>query len=123
MTSEISLMSREIRRVTILLAVSAALLSLVLFQDISHTSTGILIGALCGLIGFDMIVRMSGRLEEEKASAIGYACYLRRYLVYGLVFGIAAYRGVPILALLAGMLCHKAAILVYVYRHRKEDGE
>lgn len=69
-----------------------------------------------------MIVRMSESIElYEDASKAGYAGYLRRYVIYALIFGLSAWRGVNVIALLAGMLCHKASILLYVFLHRKED--
>ena len=121
--NETANLKKEIRRISLSLSVAAALVSSVIFKDsFSSIGVGILIGTLSGLIGFNMIVRMSESIElYEDASKAGYAGYLRRYFIYALIFGLSAWRGVNVIALLAGMLCHKASILLYVFLHRKED--
>lgn len=123
MIDEMSVMSKEVRRWTLLLVGLLILLSFVFFHDDFLTiGGGILIGALCGLIGFNMIRRMIASLDAASdASKAGYSGYLRRYLVYALILGVAAWRGISVIALLAGMLCHKAALFIYVFMHRKED--
>lgn len=81
-----------------------------------------MIGALTGIIGFSMITHMSNTIElYGNPKAKGYSSYVKRYAIYTLIFALAAWRGVHVLALLAGMLLHKGAILIYVFLHRKED--
>lgn len=121
--SEHHRMGREIRWLTIMLMCFVCGLSLIVFQG--HFSTigiGIMIGALCGLIGFNFIQHMADTIEYyDNAKAKGTSNYVLRYLIYALIFALSMKNGVHVLALFAGILCHKAAILLYVFLHRKED--
>lgn len=123
MSDEVTRMSQEIRKLTLILGLVISGLSMILFQgDFSTIGVGVLIGALSGMIGFNMIVRMSNQIElyvDPKAK--GYSSYVKRYAIYTIIFILSAYKGVNIFALFAGMACHKAAILIYVFLHRKED--
>lgn len=121
--SENRMMAREIRWITIILTLITCGLSLMICKgQFSTIGIGICIGALSGLIGFNMIVQMADTIEYYgNAKAKGSSNYALRYIIYALLFGISVYKGVHILALLVGMLCHKASILLYVFIHRKED--
>lgn len=123
MMDETSQMGKEIRRITLALALVSCGISLMLFQGhFKDIGAGILIGALTGIIGFSMITHMSNTIElYGNPKAKGYSSYVKRYASYTLIFALAAWRGVHVLALLAGMLLHKGAILIYVFLHRKED--
>lgn len=120
--NETARMCQDIRKITLILAVLVSGISTLIFQGYFQTiGVGILIGALMGIIGFNMINTMASRLElYGNVKAKGYQSYVRRYALYTVVFALAAYKGVHIIALLIGMLCHKAAILIYVFLHRKE---
>ena len=62
--NETANLKKEIRRISLSLSVAAALVSSVIFKDsFSSIGVGILIGTLSGLIGFNMIVRMSESIE------------------------------------------------------------
>lgn len=121
--SEQHRMGREIRWYTIMLMFIVCGLSLMLFQG--HFSTigiGIMIGTLCGLIGFNFIQHMVDTIEYyDNAKAKGTSNYVLRFVIYGLIFALSMSNGVHVMALFAGILCHKAAILLYVFLHRKED--
>lgn len=76
---------------------------------------GVWIGSLLGLWGLYSIYRMVQGLSasETTAKKQGIKGYIFRYIVYGLVLGIAGYMGVPILAMLVGVVVHKASIVLY----------
>ncbi|MGM9913121.1 ATP synthase subunit I [Floccifex sp.] len=83
---------------------------------------GIWIGCMCALIGFRMIIKMAKNLnpDENKAKKQGITSYTFRYLFYGVVLAVSAFRGIPILSVLAGIMCHKASLLIYT-AIEKED--
>lgn len=116
-------MAREIRWITIMIMFMVSGISLIIFQgQFATIGIGICIGALAGLIGFNMIVHMADTIEYyDNAKAKGSSNYTLRYLIYALILGLSVYKGIHILALLVGMLCHKASIMLYVFLHRKED--
>lgn len=116
-------MCQDIRKITIILCVLASGLSLLIFQgDFETIGIGIIIGACSGIIGFNMIANLANRFDSfSNVKAKTYQSYVRRYALYTLIFALSAYKGVHILALLVGMLCHKASICIYVFLHRKED--
>lgn len=100
-----------VRKITILLALILILISLV-FQD-KFISAGIAIGALGGLIGFNMIVKMAYKIEGPRSGRAASANYLLRYLMYGCIFGLSYSQGVNIFAILIGFISSKVAILIY----------
>ncbi|MEG0329965.1 MAG: hypothetical protein RR602_02100 [Longicatena sp.] len=120
---ETTRMSQDIRKITLILTTIVTAISLVLFQGKMKTiGVGIVIGACCGIIGFQMIANLGNRLEEyDNARNKAIQSYTRRYAMYTLIFALSASVGVQIIALLVGMLCHKASIGIYVFLHRKED--
>lgn len=115
---------KEIRKWTLALMLVACGISLLVFQGRFQSITlGILIGAMCGLLGYGMIERMCSNIETyENAKGRGYHAYVGRYALYTLVFALSMYKGVNVFALLVGMMCHKAAIVIYAFMHRKEVG-
>ncbi len=123
MMDEVSQMGKEIRRLTLALAFIVSGLSILIFHgQFKVIGIGIIIGALTGIIGFSMITNMTRRIElYGNAKAKGSASYIQRYAIYTVVFLLAAYEGVNIIALFIGILLHKGAILIYVFLHRKED--
>lgn len=122
--NELNMMNKEIRMLTLGCAVILSLLGLLIFPEHGkEVAIGVMIGALCGLIGFQMIINSANSLGADTANPKGkaYRAYLLRYLVYAAVFAFSIREGANIIALLIGMLAHKACILIYTYRHRKED--
>ncbi len=119
--SEQRAMVKEIRALSLLLALICSLLALALFFEAwKAVLAGIWIGVCTGLMGFGMIVAMSERLTPDvDGRRIGMSSYARRFLLYTLIFVLAVHSGVSVFALLAGMLCHKGSILLYTFIHRK----
>lgn len=114
----------EIRKITLALMLVVSGLSLLVFHGSFQSITlGIIIGAMCGLLGFGMIERMCSNIElYTNAKGRGQGAYVKRYALYTLVFALSIYKGVHPLALLVGMLCHKVSIVIYAILHRKEVG-
>lgn len=115
---------REIRKYSYVFMLICILLGIALFLDqAKEVAVGITIGTLCGIMGFQMIIRFSEKIHGDSVNVKGgsYSSYLRRYLLYAVVLGACAYVEIPLLAVLTGFLCHKAAIVYYSFIHRKED--
>lgn len=109
---------REIRKLHLILVISATIVSILLFRDIKTIASGVLIGGLAAMIGFNSIIKMSEKIVDGgDMSRLAYTSYVRRYAVYALIFGLAVYEGVNPFALLAGYLCNKIAIYIYTWRH------
>lgn len=122
--NELTAMNKEIRFYTLIAAAILSTIGWFAFPvEGKQIAVGVLVGALCGLIGFQMIIQSAGSLEADTKNpkAKAYRAYLLRYLVYAAIFVLAVKSGVNVIALLIGMLAHKACILLYTYRHRKED--
>ena len=82
---------------------------------------GVGIGSILGMIGFFHIVRFCQSIDgDTNGKKAGIMNYVVRYLLYGVVMFGFAYLGIPVLAMLAGFLCHKGAILMYSIHARKE---
>lgn len=121
---ELKRMTKEICLITLGLTLILMMGSVVLFPTMRKSvSLGIGIGSLTGVLGFVMIVRMAKSMinAEEDEGSRAYQSQMRRYLLYGGVIAICIWRGGNVFALLAGILAHKASILIYTWRHRKED--
>ncbi len=117
-------MALEIRKMTIVAIVVVAIGAFVIYPSgLKSISMGILIGGFSGLWGFAMIVSLCERIDGSTMNAKAYAfrSYTRRYLMYAVVFVLSVSQGANIFALLAGMLLHKGSILLYTWKHRKED--
>lgn len=120
--NELTNMTKEIRKISLAFMLIATGVSTVVWQgSFSTIGMGIIIGTMSGLIGFAMINMMSSTIEyASDPKAKGNFSYVSRFFLYMIIFGLSAYRGVHLLALLVGMLCHKGAIVLYAYLHRKE---
>lgn len=120
--NEIARMNREIRIISLLLMMIVAAICAVIWHDqLLSIAGGVVIGAMCGLIGFAMINNMSANIEHaSNAKFKGYISYMIRYLFYALIFAVCIYRGINVFALLAGVICHKLSIIVYSVRYREE---
>ena len=124
MMDETRKMMMEVRAITLLMMGIGCLLAALLFPSIWKQAVGgVAIGAFTGLMGFNMISNMVSRIDGEMADikARAFRSYTRRYLLYAIIFGLSAIAGMPIAALLAGMLLHKLSILMYSWKNRKED--
>lgn len=122
--SDTDRMVKEIDRITLVLTGVLMLVSVIGFPHMVKTvALGIAIGALTGLLGFHMIRNMANRVVDSalEDGSSAYRSYLNRSLLYVAIFAISISQGVNVFALLAGMLAHKVSILIYTWRHRKED--
>ena len=119
--NELAQMSSKIIRYTLFysLVVSIFLLFLLSFDILVFI--GVWIGCILSLIGFAMIKNMARSIahEEKAGKRQGYSNYALRYLLYAFVMAVSAYLGISVLAILAGMLCQKAALLTYSFIERK----
>lgn len=114
---------REIRKIQFILMIIMTIVSILLFRDIKVYAAGVIIGSMCAFMGFNSIIKMTDKLHGEMDNIRGraFTSYLRRYIMYTIVFGLSVYEGVHPLALLAGYMCNKLAIQLYAFRH-KEGG-
>lgn len=116
-------MGMEIRVITFILMGIASVICLLLFPAYRKEGVlGIVIGSLTGIMGFNMITNMVGRIsiDSPDIKARAMRSYVRRYLIYAVIFALSVIAGANILGLLVGMLLHKCSILLYSFRHRKE---
>ena len=122
--NEVSKMGMEVRLITLMLCALGCVVCLLLFPGaFKEGILGIIIGSLTGLMGFTMIQNMVRRIDGEQADikAHAFRAYTRRYLLYAVIFALSITAGAHAVALLVGMLLHKCSILIYSWRHRKED--
>ncbi|MEG0468545.1 MAG: hypothetical protein RR531_11625 [Longicatena sp.] len=124
--NELQRMNQKIKVLTFILMgvamIVGAIIALMWNHNIYKVVGGVAIGALVGLIGFQMISRMTKSIEYAgNAQASGYFGYMMRYLMYGLVFAASIFCGINAFALLAGFTCHKIAIIFYSLKTREED--
>lgn len=91
-----------------------------LFFDIK-SFLGTWTGVALGLIGYHMIVAMAVSLnQEEDSKAKGRNSYIVRYAFYGIVLAVMTMLGIPTLSMLAGFMIHKASLLIYASKERKD---
>lgn len=116
---EMKKMSISICQYTGVLAFVCAIIVWVCFGTLAFFGVGI--GAILGIAGFFHIVmfcqHVNGETEGKKAGFMNYAV---RYFLYGVVMFGFAYLHIPVLSMLAGLVCHKGAILLYSIHTRKE---
>ena len=115
-------MYRGIRKTSWLLMLCCMIVCVAVTKELKYTIAGVAIGTLTGVMGFQSIIRMSEKIDgsQTNLSLPAFSHYARRYVLYALIFGISAYLGVNILVMLIGFTAHKAAIVLYVWIHRKE---
>ena len=112
-------MSKSIVNTTSAIGLVCAIISWVFFGF--YACLGVGIGSLLGVFGFIHIVRFCQSIDgDTNGKKAGMVDYTIRYLLYGIVMFSFAYLGIPVLAMLAGFLCHKGAILIYSIHTRKE---
>ena len=107
-------MQKKIEELSLLVSLPVSIIGMILF-DQKNVFIGVWIGCMAGLMGFNMIIQMAKNLnpDSQEAKKQGRGGYALRYLVYGIILFISAYMGVPVLSVLAGMMCHKASLLIY----------
>lgn len=107
-------MQKRIEFISLITTIPISIIGFVIFKD-KNVLVGIWIGCCLALIGFRMIVQMAKMLDqdEEGAKKQGYRGYVFRYFMYGSIMLVCAYVGVPVLSILAGMMCHKVSLFIY----------
>lgn len=119
--NELSQMSSKIIRYTLYYSLVVSIFLLFLLSFGILVFIGVWIGCILSLIGFAMIKNMARSIahEEKAGKRQGYSNYALRYLLYAFVMAVSVYLGISVLAILAGMLCQKAALLTYSFIERK----
>ena len=104
------------RRIITLSLVSGLVLSLLAAGFGYSAVMGVWLGVAMGLAGYWMIVRMTETFTDaSQAKTKGTGGYWMRYGFYALVFVMAMVLHLPIGAVLAGYLDHKAMLLLYTW--------
>lgn len=107
----------KIRIATTVFACIVSLLLMICFQRIDKAMlVGVWIGVCAGFIGFQNIIQNTARMSDDplKNKRMLQVAYVRRYLIYALIFSLGAYLGVNVLTMLLGIMCHKVSIVVCV---------
>lgn len=114
-------LQKRVERISLIVAIPISILGGILFKD-KNVFIGVWLGDLIALIGFRMIIRMAKNLQVdvEDAKKQGNVSYVTRYFFYGAMILLCAIMGVPVLSILAGMMCHKASLIIYT-AVEKED--
>lgn len=112
-------LNRKICLYTFLLTLCSSIIG---FYFGTMVFVSIWIGCITGLIGYYMVVHMvlNIPLNEVDGKKVGTSGYVKRYIFYGVVFILCHYLQFPLLGVLIGMMCNKAAILIYALKE-KED--
>lgn len=120
--NELNGMNKKILNYSLGIVAIVCIVSFILFKD-WKVVLGLLAGLAIALLGYRMIIAMmlSLRPDEKSGQKQGSLGYVVRYLFYICTFVLLVVLGIPVLALLVGFLCHKAAILLYVVLNREVD--
>lgn len=120
--NELNVMNKKILNYSLVIVSIVCIIAILLFHDWKIV-VGILAGIAIALTGYHMIISMtlSLRPDEKSGQKQGSLGYVVRYLFYICAFVVMVVLGIPVLALLAGFLCHKAAILLFVVLNREGD--
>ena len=117
--NELNVMNKKILNYSLVIVAIVCIIAILLFHD-GKIVVGILAGIAIALTGYHMIISMTLSLRPDEKSGQKQG-YVLRYLFYICAFVVMVVLGIPVLALLAGFLCHKAAILLYVVLNREGD--
>lgn len=120
--TDLNRMTHRINRYTCLYGlVVSGIGSLIFVSDAFHIFFGVWFGCALALIGYSMIVQMAKglRTTELEGKKQGFGNYVIRYLFYAAAMIVLVCIGFPLLAILAGMLCQKFALITYSFKERK----
>ena len=103
--------------------ICAALAALIWPDHRINYAVSTMLGAAIGLCGLWMIIAMTKALTGDEAAnkRKGFIGYTGRYLFYAVCLFFLTWRGFSPLAMLAGILCSKASLVIYALLHRKDD--
>ncbi len=121
--NDLRYMNKRVIQITLILTLIISVIAGFLFSsNWLYVVIGVWIGAAAGLIGFQMIQSMAVSLDTdpENSQKQGRQGYLERYGLYALIFSVAAFLHVPVLAMLAGFMAHKISLFVYAYLERED---
>lgn len=104
------------------LCAASSLAGYCFFQADWKTILGFWIGTFAGLLGFFTVILMVKSINPNSNSSerFGTFNYVARYAMYGIIFGIAAWNKIPVLAMLLGFVFTKASLILYSLKTRKE---
>ena len=109
----------ETTKDSLLLALPCACAAFFCFGWLS--GLGVVVGVVTGQVGLWMIIRFTKSITtHKKADRAGLTQYVLRYCMYGIVMVVFTCVHVPVLAMLAGFMCSKGALLMYSRKLRKE---
>lgn len=119
-------MNKKIKRYTLVFSLFCSIACAMIFHSqMIQVFIAVWIGCLTGLVGYHKIVQMALNIPTNEAAGkkIGTQEYMKRYLMYGLVLVICQFMGLPILAVLVGLMCNKGAILLYALKEKEDFHE
>ena len=119
-------MNKKIKRYTLVFSLFCSIACAMIFHSqMIQVFIAVWIGCLTGLVGYHKIVQMALNIQTDEAAGkkIGTQEYMKRYLMYGLVLVICQFMGLPILAVLVGLMCNKGAILLYALKEKEDFHE
>ena len=102
-------MNKKIEKYTIILSLICSLICAFVFHSqMIQVFIAVWIGCATGLFGYHKM----GTQE-----------YMKRYFMYGFVLVVCQLMKLPILAVLAGLMCNKGAILLYALKEKEDFHE
>ena len=119
-------MNKKIVKYTLIFSLFCSIACAMIFHSqMIRVFIAVWIGCLTGLVGYHKIVQMALNIPTDEAAGkkIGTQEYMKRYLMYGLVLVICQFMGLPILAVLVGLMCNKGAILLYALKEKEDFHE
>lgn len=119
-------MNRKITKFTLIFSLISSFICAILFHSqMVRVFLAVWIGCGTGLFGYYKIVQMALNIpsEEQAGKKIGTQEYVKRYVMYGVVFVFCQCIHLPILAVLVGLMCNKGAILLYALKEKEDFHE
>lgn len=119
--NELNRMTKQIVKYTVFISCIFSILGFILFENFK-VFLGVWLGCFIGIMGFLMIRKFAQNLtdNEEAAKKQGMSNYMIRYGFYSVAFLAFTLLGIPVLAILAGFLSSKVAIVVYALKERED---
>lgn len=112
---------RRVRFITLILMIVLSILATLILGKFEVYGVGIILGALVGIVNFNMVVKLSEKINVGNAQLKGTLNYYLRIILTGIVFALAMYKGVNVFALLIGYLLSKLAVYYEMIKGKKEN--
>ena len=119
-------MNKKIEKYTMILSLICSLICAFVFHSqMIQVFIAVWIGCATGLFGYHKIVQMALNIpaDEGAGKKVGTQEYMKRYFMYGFVLVVCQLMKLPILAVLAGLMCNKGAILLYALKEKEDFHE